>query len=72
MTNSELEGKGVSNSNGNWLVKLHFFDIVLKNMESARNRLLQSFCFIKKSKQNPSALSYFVCTDQSMYLCRSL
>lgn len=55
-TNSELEGKGgasVSNSNPNWLVKLHFFDIALKNMVSARNWLLQSsFFFFSKAKKN--------------------
>lgn len=50
---SELEVKGrasVSSSNPNWFVEPHFFDMALKNIESAPNRLLQSFFFIKQRK----------------------
>lgn len=51
MRPSELAGKGeasVSNCSPNWFVKLHFFDSALKNMELARNRLLQSFLYKEK------------------------
>lgn len=57
-TNGELEGKGVasvSKSNPNWFAKLYCFDVALKNMESARTRLLQgSFINQRKTNKKPS------------------
>lgn len=53
-TNGELEGKGVasvSKSNPNWFAKPDCFDIALKNIESARTRLLQG-SFINQRKTN--------------------
>lgn len=50
---SELEVKGgasVSSSNPKWFAEPHFFDMALKNTESAPNRHLQSSFFIKQRK----------------------
>lgn len=57
-TNGELEGKGVasvSKGNPNWFAKLDCFDIALKNMKSARTRLLQgSSINQRKTNKKPS------------------